>query len=194
MTTMTSASSSVGKRSSSQVRPVWTNTASKLGVPDLEDLFSIEINDYTCPETGRVEREVEDYTLFNYCDYDEWLACGHLSDADQKSYHQSLIDNQPRVVNLNGLDPEHEPMIRVGDWSGLAQPREHQVRHVHLAKIRRADPSRVCSVCSYYLGHKCNIFPSTTIHCKECCIIMQQSSKEKDVKKGGGKKTCKTRR
>ena len=98
--------------SSAQVRPVWTNTASKLGVPDLENLFSVELNEYYCPETGKGTRDAEDLL--------DWM--GRCStDAEHYTAHQSIMDNQPRVVNVKS-DSGEEYMLRVGDWSGLAQP------------------------------------------------------------------------
>ena len=82
---------------------------------------------------------------------------------------QSCDDNQPRVINLGGLEYE-DMMLRVGDWGGLAKPRVHQMRHVQLAKIRREHPYRVCLYCLYSLGHNCDLFPSDFVHCNEACI------------------------
>ena len=51
---------------------------------------------------------------------------------------------------------------------------------MHLAKIRRVDPDRVCSFCSYFLSHNCHLFPYST-HCKEACSNMQQYNRDRGV-------------
>ena len=74
-------------------------------------------------------------------------------------------------------------MIRVGDWGGLADPHEHQIRHVHLAQIRR-DYDRECRYCNYFLGHACDLFYPAVTHCKECCVKMQQQRRSEDSRWG----------
>ena len=64
-------------------------------------------------------------------------------------------------------------MLRVGDWSKLDDPAEHQARQVVLANIRRANPDRACVLCSYHLAskHSCSLQTKEEIvnHCKDCC-------------------------
>ena len=97
-----------------------------------------------------------------------WLdRCNTIEEGD--ILEQSCVDNQPRVINLGGRKYD-DMMLRVGDWSGLPKPREYQMRHVHLAKVRQEQPYRVCLQCLYSLGHKCDLFPSDLVHCDEACI------------------------
>merc|ERR1740128_1638414 len=113
--------------SCSRVSSVWTNTASKLEVPDLPNLLSAKRDDWL-----------------------HWLdRCGG---AEGETLKQSCSDNQPRVINID--DDDDDTMLRVGDWGGLADPHEHQIRHVQLAQIRGDTDygysDRVCRYCSYF--------------------------------------------
>ena len=83
-------------------------------------------------------------------------------------------------------------MIRVGDWGGLADPHEHQIRHVYLAQIRiRSDQyadygysDQMCRYCSYFLGHTCDLYYPAVTHCKECCVKMQHQRRSEDSRWG----------
>ena len=85
----------------------------------------------------------------------------------------SLIDGQPQVVNLDG-----PKMLRVGVWGRLEDPYKHQVRHIHLAKIRRAESHRACHWCGYALSHKCDLYRPSLTHCAECCLLMQERNRQ----------------
>ena len=105
-----------------------------------------------------------------------------LNSKEGESLKESHIDGLPRVINLGG---QNDDMLRVGNWAGLADPAQHQTRHVYLAKIRRYEADlrstvRVCNFCSYYLGHRCDLFYPAVAHCKECCTQMQSVNRERD--------------
>ena len=105
-----------------------------------------------------------------------------LDSNEGESLKQSHIDGLPRVVNLGG---QNDDMLRVGNWAGLKDPAQHQARHVYLAKIRRYEADlnstvRVCNFCSYYLGHRCDLFYPAVAHCNECCTQMQWVNRERN--------------
>jgi len=102
--------------------------------------------------------------------YDYWSEW-----AEGKPLKLSRVDGEPRVVNLTGGTHHYGDMLRVGDWRHLADPTEHQARHIILANLRRAAPDRVCLLCSYNMAskHECRL-PSRDkrilkTHCKDCC-------------------------
>ena len=158
------SSSSVGKlrgrlpKPFTTPRPVgttWPNTATELKVPDLPNLLSSK----------------RDNCL-------RWL--DRCEGWEGETLKQSYNDNQPRVIYLDGDD---DTMLRVGDWGGLADPHEHQIRHVHLAQNRR-DSDRECHYCSYFLGHTCDLYYPAITHCKECCVKMQHQRRSEDSRWG----------
>ena len=63
-----------------------------------------------------------------------------------------MKDGKPRVTNV---DAATKGMIKVGTWDKLEDPVDHEERHIALAKIRKADPHRICQTCDYLLAHKC---------------------------------------
>ncbi len=71
--------------------------------------------------------------------YDHWRKY-----AEGKPIDQSQIDGVHRVVNLTGGNLHDGDMLRVGDWTVLEDPTNHQARQVILANIRRAAPDRAC--------------------------------------------------
>ena len=119
------------------------------------------------------------YAIGDSGGYDHWrkYAEGDLID-------QSRIDGVPRVVNLTGNylalggNRHNGDMLRVGDWSKLEDPAEHQARQVVLANIRRANPDRACVLCFYHLAskHSCSLQTKEEIvnHCKDCCRELTQ--------------------
>ena len=131
------------------VRATWVTSPSKLKVPDEANLLSV-----TYDQKG----------LYGCQD---WLD-NCFNEKEGETIKRSTIDGQPRVVNLDGPD-----MLRVGDWGRLEDPYRHQYRHMHLAKIRRAEPDRVCHFCGYLLGHKCDLYSPAVTHCADCCVLMQ---------------------
>ena len=131
------------------VRATWVTSPSKLKVPDEANLLSV-----TYDQKG----------LYGCQD---WLD-NCFNEKEGETIKRSTIDGQPRVVNLDGPD-----MLRVGDWGRLEDPYRHQYRHMHLAKIRRAEPDRVFHFCGYLLGHKCDLYSPAVTHCADCCVLMQ---------------------
>ena len=137
---------------------MWVTSPSRLKVPDEANLLSITYDQegiYGC---------------------EDWVE-NCLNEKEGQTVKRSTIDGKPRVVNLDGPD-----MLRVGDWGRLEDPYKHQVRHMHLAKIRRAEPDRACEFCSYLLGHKCDLYAPAVSHCGECCLLMQEYSYNRDIK------------
>ena len=146
----------------------WTTSSSKLQLPNTDDTNTFSISAITYDQGG-------------HSGVDGWIDSCYRS-VDQNGRWQnregdiidlSMIDGRPRVVNLDG--PE---MLRVGDWGSLEDPYKHQVRHMHLAKIRRAEPDRACHWCAYSLGHKCDLYRPSLTHCNECCLLMQERNKQ----------------
>ena len=149
MTPYVSIQLTKGMIQDAETRATWVTSPSRLKVPDEANLFSA-----TYDQEG------------HGCQ--EWLD-NCYNENEGETLKQSMIDGRPRVINL------HEPdMLRVGDWGRLEDPYKHQYRHMHLARIRRAEPDRVCVFCNYSLGHKCDLYcPATVTHCSECCVHMQ---------------------
>ena len=98
-------------------------------------------------------------------DFDFWSQYAKSSEGN--ILNKSRVDGKPRVVNVDVEDGKDD-MLRVGVWTKLADPHEHQARHVLLASLRRAAPDRVCKVCSYNLQHNCALSTHTR-HCDKCC-------------------------
>ena len=143
-----------------EVRSMWVTSPSRLKVPNEANLLSIT---YDFDQEGMYGCE-------------DWVD-NCLNEKEGNTIKQSTIDGQPRVVNLDGPD-----MLRVGDWGRLEEPYKHQVRHVYLAKIRRAEPDRACVFCGCLLGHKCDLYAPAMTHCGECCLLMQEYSYNRDIK------------
>ena len=91
-----------------------------------------------------------------------------------KIIQQSVRDGKPRITNtFNGVSSN---MARVGNWDHLDDPLDHEARHAVLANLRKADPDRVCQLCSYLLRHKCVLTDDYGVlqHCKDCCNMANQ--------------------
>ena len=149
MTPYVSINLTKGMIQNAGTRATWITSPTRLKVPEEANLFSV-----TYDQKG------------HGCQ--EWLD-NCYNEKEGETLKQSMIDGRPRVINL------HEPdMLRVGDWGRLEEPYIHQYRHMHLARIRRAEPDRFCVFCNYSLGHKCDLYcPATVTHCSECCVHMQ---------------------
>ena len=141
----------------------WTTSSSKLHVPDMDTTNDFSITGITYGGIFRTDRWAD-----MWCPNKE----GDIVD-------RSMIDDQPRVVNLN--HPDMPDMLRVGDWGSLDDPFKHQVRHMHLAKIRLAHPDRVCHWCGYSLGHKCDLYHPAVTHCSECCLLMKEKNRRSEL-------------
>ena len=109
--------------------------------------------------------------------YRFWLdRCANAN--EEETFIRSHGDGQPRVIILAEDDYDNPQFLRVGNWDKLGDPARHQAGQVYLAKIRKAEPDRVCKLCNYLLGHNCDLFYPDVVHCKECCTKMQKANKE----------------
>ena len=146
----------------------WTTSSSKLQLPntDVTNTFSISAITYDQGGHSGVDGWID--SCYRFVDQN-----GRWQNREGDIIDLSMIDGRPRVVNLDG--PE---MLRVGDWGSLEDPYKHQVRHMHLAKIRRAEPDRACHWCSYSLGHKCDLYRPSPPHCVDCCLLMQKKNRQ----------------
>ena len=143
-----------------------TSHAAKLRVPERGDLFWEDQNPSQDPHY--------------------WL--DRCEAKEGETLKLSHIDGQPRVINLLHhplQDSRDDQMLRVGNWGGLRDPARHQAQHVLLARIRREEldfgsKDRVCNLCSYSLGHRCDLYYPAMVHCKECCVRMQDYHRERE--------------
>ena len=132
---------------------------------------STELPPGTCPRPSTL------YGLkhFSNGDYDFWSEQS-LNQTEVKALKKSQVDGKPRVVNVNA-DKHRDDMLRVGIWTKLDDPSEHQRRHVLIASLRRSAPDRVCQVCSYMLQHSCSKHTGTK-HCTTCCDEVKSKVKK----------------
>merc|ERR1712110_343499 len=90
-----------------------------------------------------------------------------------KVIQQSIRDGKPRITNIQYGCSSNK--VRVGIWDHLDDPADHETRHAVLADLRKADPDRVCQLCSYLLRHKCSLTDfGAPLHCKDCCNIASE--------------------
>ena len=131
--------------------------------------------------------------------YDLWSKQA-LTQAEVKTIKKSQVDAKPRIVNLNADKGRHN-MLRVGVWTNLDDPMEHQIRHIVAAEGRIARPEHVCEVCSYLLHttfsmtamrhvqHSCPLSNTTGIkHCAMCCEEVSAKVKKRSSKRNENKK------
>ena len=152
-----------------------TSHAAKLKVPERGDLFWEDQNPSQDPHY--------------------WL--DRCEAKEGETLKLSHIDGQPRVINLlhHPLQGSRDDqMLRVGNWGGLTDPARHQAQHVLLARIRREESDfgskdRVCNLCSYLLGHRCDLYYPAMVHCKECCVRMQEYHRERERERADREET-----
>jgi len=90
-----------------------------------------------------------------------------------KIIQQIIRDKKPRITNIS--DGISSNKVRVGVWDPHDEAND-EARHAVLADLRKADPDRVCQLCSYLLCHKCSLTDNFAVmqHCKDCCQIANQ--------------------